>query len=315
MSRSFRVRGICASFALTVSLTAFGDSSGEAQGLTARAKANFPHSDIFVFDLAGDTRAVANGRNVTSRHGYDNQPYFTADSRSFLFARGDDFQIDVYEYFLESGELRQVTNTASLEFSPTPTPDNKALAFVSDHNGSVMLAQRSSPDQRTAVLALTNEPEATGYFAWNHNRDEMLYWSRYGYSMVLVNTATGSRRFVTGHSPPATPHQIPGTHNFSFVHRQANEEVWIKALDPVTLSVTPVIRVAGSNNNYAWAPDGSILMIQDDVLYRAIRDANPEWRPVAKLAEYGIANANRIAVSPDGRKLAIVGVDVGVDRE
>ena len=189
-----------------------------------RPKATFPETEIFVFDLdlAADENVVSNGINATSREGYDNQPYFTKDSKSFLYSRGDDYQTDVYEYFLESGESKQITDSTATEFSPTPTPDNTGISFVSDRNASVWLAKRESPNEPQWLIESSNNREPIGYYAWNHVNGDLLYWSQYGFSVTLINAEKGTYHFVSGHAVPSTPQLIPGTNNFSFVHRQTN---------------------------------------------------------------------------------------------
>jgi Tol biopolymer transport system component len=272
-----------------------------------RKKVDFPHTDIFLFDLDLNEVKLTNGKNVTNRLGYDNQPYFTADSQSFVFSRGDDYQTDVYEYFLASGEIKRVTNSSATEFSPTPVKNNSAIAFVSDRNGSIWIGQRNDVNQAKWLLESADNKEPVGYFAWNTKSDDVFYWSRYGFSMALENLRTNSYHFISGNTPPSTPHIIPNTDKFSFVHRQTNERVWIKELDPKTLAIRPLVMITGSNHNYTWAPDGSILMIQNDVLYRIYPEANQPWQQVAALGEFAIKKANRLDVSPDGNKLAIVG--------
>lgn len=48
-----------------------------------REKADFPETEIFLFDLnvANEGNALSNGRNVTNRRGYDNQPYYRTAGR------------------------------------------------------------------------------------------------------------------------------------------------------------------------------------------------------------------------------------------
>ena len=62
-------------------------------------------------------------------------------------------------------------------------------------------------------------------------------------------------------------------------------------------------------NGVAWAPDGSIVMMEGTVLHRWAPDAEG-WQKVADLGVQGLASATRVAVSPDGKKLAVVGVPV-----
>lgn len=293
--------------ALLFSAVKAADNAGDE-----RARAYFPHTDIFIFDLAlSEGKAtIADPENATDRQGYDNQPFFTPDSTSFVYSRGDDYQTDAYEYDLNTKQSTQLTASYGTEFSPTPIYDNSALLFVSDRNGSVWQGERANPNEPKWFLEASDNREPIGYFALNQKTNDLLYWSRYGFSMALVNQNDSSYHFVAGNTPPATPHVIPKTNLFSFVHRQMNEQVWIKSLDPKSKAITPLIAVNGSNYNYTWAPDQSILMIQDGVLYQAKPYIGETWSEVAILAEHGITNANRLAVSPNGKRLAVVGVEL-----
>lgn len=279
------------------------------QAKDARPKVSFPHTDIFLFELSQNNGSftVKNPKNATNRQGYDNQPFFTKDSQSFVFSRADDYQTDVYEYFLDTGDVRAITQSDATEFSPTPSPDNSKIAFVSDRNGGVWFGDRDSINTPKWTLKHSDNAEPIGYFAWDHDKGNFFYWSRYGFSMALVNTNTNDYHFVAGNTPPSTPHIIPGTDQFSFVHRQMNEQVWIKALDPNTKAIRPIVPVMGTNNNYTWSPDGQILMIQNNVLFRFDPRKSEQWDKVVELKDFNIVNANRLAVSPNGKYLAVVG--------
>ena len=291
-------------------LLASGYVIAEQAEVKQKPRVDFPHTDIFLFnlDLSNSENALSAGKNVTQRAGYDNQPYFTSDSTSFVYSRADDYQTDVYEYFLHSNQIKRLTDSAATEFSPTPSPDNSVIAFVSDRNGGIWAGERKNLDKPEWLFEAADNREPVGYFAWNHATEDLLYWSRYGFNMALVNRTTGDYHFVAGNTPPATPHIIPGTNKFSFVHRQTNGQVWIKELDPKSKAIRPLISVSGSNMNYTWTPDGSILMIQDNKLNFWKNGSNSGWSTIADLTTFGVSNANRLAVSPDGKRLAVVGV-------
>ncbi len=295
---------------ITISLTLllFNHSTGADEGDTP--KVNYPEAEIFLFDLdlALPQNALTNGKNVTQRAGYDNQPYFTKDSASFVYSRGDDYQTDVYEYFLFPGETKQLTNSAATEFSPTPFPDNESISFVSNRNASIWYGKREEIDEPQWAQRSNDNREPIGYYAWNHDTGDILFWSQYGFSVTLVHESSDDYHFVSGHAVPSTPHVIPGTNKFSFVHRQTNGQVWIKEFDPATKAIRPLISTVGSNANYGWAPDGSLLMIERDVLYRWRQGTGNEWQPIAELSQHGVKGSNRLAISPDGTKIAIVGL-------
>ena len=79
----------------------------------------FPEFDIFLFDYdaSNSESALSNGFNATERAGYDNQPFFTASSETFLYSRDDGTQTDIWEYDIASGAHRQITRTRSTELA------------------------------------------------------------------------------------------------------------------------------------------------------------------------------------------------------
>ena len=282
---------------------------GVAQGANGNAPLTF-EPDIFLFnyDPANPSDVLSSGINATDRPGYDNQPFFTKNSETFLYSREDDrAQTDIWEYDIASGEETQITATEKSEYSPTPSPDNQTISMVYERNNSIWQLNRNTPAAPSWSLKTAGVEEPVGFFALNYETDDILFWSRFGYSIALTNANEPSYHFVTGHAVPSTPHLIPGSNLFSFVHRQTNEEVWIKAFDPESKSIRPLTRVVGSNAYYAWAPDRSILQIEGTHLYRW-HEEDEGWKEVSDLSEHGIKSAHRIAVSPNGRKVAIVGI-------
>ncbi|WP_379547653.1 TolB family protein [Qipengyuania sp. DSG2-2] len=302
MPLSHSIHALCASLLLS------GAAHAQEAAEDAPSPA-FPETEIFLFDYdaEADANALSDGANVTSRAGYDNQPFFTKDSATFLYSRDDGTQTDIWEYDIARGTHTQITRTPESEFSPTPSPDNRTISMVFERNNSIWHLDRSTPDAPQWSLEAAGVTEPVGYFARNHATGDILFWSRYGFSVALTHADKPAYHFISGHAVPATPMVIPGTDMISFVHRQTNEEVWIKAFDPETRAIRPLTPIVGANANYTWSLDGAILQIEDGKLHRW-REGGDGWDEIADLAQHGIASAARIAVSPDGRRIAIVGL-------
>lgn len=286
------------------------------QETTVPPKLDLPECDIFLLDLSTEKGLckLANPRNVTKRTGYDNQPWFTSGGASFLFtANRKPDRTDVFEYFIGSKETKQVTDSPSQEYSPQIGADNKTVSFVTDGekaNQSVWSVDRDGKNE-TWLLKSQGEREPVGYYSWNRDTGYILFWSRYGYNMRLIHAEKKVSHYVTGNAPPSSPYVIPGTKCFSFVHRQGNGEVWIKELNPETLAIRPLTKVVGANHNYGWTPDGKVLVCEAGKLHQWSADSKKGWQVIADLEKLGIKGATRVAVSPTGKHLAIVGLPNG----
>lgn len=268
-----------------------------------------PDSEVHVFDLTikdGHYR-LKNGLNISNNIGYDNQPYFTDKSESMLFVSvRDDKQTDVFEYNLKSKQTVQLTNTAHSEYSPKTSNSNKNITFVSEGGNPYQTVW--SLDRTTGKSAwLLNSKEPVGYYATNSQNGDVLFWSRYGWSVQYLNLKRDEGRFVSGQAIPSSPQQIPDSENFSFVHRQTNGEVWIKAFDPKDFSITPIAPIIGSNYDYTWAPNGDILRVENNQLFVWPKlNKGYNWRTGQNLSKLFKGKISRLAVSKNGKYIALV---------
>jgi hypothetical protein len=286
-----------------------------AQAADERPNLDLPDCDIFLFDFSerNGNVTISKGVNITQRPGYDNQPFFKPNSESLVFSSSvAPDRTDIYEFVIESGETKQLTDSPEQqEYSPQISPDQKTLSFVTDgehSNQSIWKTQIGSGHEEW-LLASPGEREPVGYYSWRHRLGYILFWSRYGHSLRLVHEQEKTSHYITGDAPPSTPHLIPGSNKFSFLHRQGNGETWVKELDPITRAVRPLTKITGNNNNYGWTPERRILMIDGTKLHACFPEGKKEWAVVADLGEHGLKSATRLAVSHDGKKIAIVGLE------
>jgi len=267
----------------------------------------FPETEIYLYDLSCNQKLcnISHGKNISSNKGYDNQPYFTPNNQSFLFvSMRDGKQIDVYEYFLKSGETQQVTDTESMEYSPKTSPDNQTITFVRDGGNPDQTVWQMDRTSKKLSSAL-NSKEPVGYYHINHSTGDALFWSRYGWSVQYLNLKKDQGKFISGNAIPSTPKQIPNGSLFSFVHRQTNSEVWIKSFDPSDFSITPIAPIFGTNYDYAWAPNGDLFQVQENDLFRW-SSKNRSWQKQQSLRTEFKGKISRMAISPNGKKIALV---------
>lgn len=285
----------------------FLNSAGAAE--EEEIQTEIPDTEIYLYELISSDHGyrIENGKNISSNSGYDNQPFFTPGGETILFSSmRDGKQTDIYEYFIQSEKLKQVTATGHMEYSPKSSPDNLIITFVRDGENpdqTVWKMNRETGENSWAI----NSKEPVGYYHLNHENGDVLFWSRYGFSVQYLSLERDESRFVSGNAVPGTPKQIPASNMFSFVHRQMNGEMWIKSFNPETFAVTPVAPLTGTNAEYAWAPNGDIFRAEDNVLYlwKNNGEAN-QWTKIQDLSEMFQGKISRMAISPDGKKIALV---------
>jgi dipeptidyl aminopeptidase/acylaminoacyl peptidase len=278
-----------------------------APAASAAPTPGLPQTDIFLLDLAesGGEIRIGSAANLTDRAGYDNQPAFTPDGRGVLYTSiHDDGQADIYRYDIARRSTRRLTHTPESEYSPTPTPDGRGISVVRVEMDSTQRLWRFDRDGRNPRLVL-EAVRPVGYHAWGDEHTLALFVLGEPPTLQLADTRTG-RAEVVAVNIGRSLHRIPGRDAISFVHKEPDGDWWIRSLDLATRRIAPIARTLIEVEDYAWTPDGTLLLGQGSVLYRWNPDVE-EWWEVADLYAAGVRGITRLAVSPRGGRLAVVG--------
>jgi hypothetical protein len=263
-----------------------------------------PGTDIYVASLTHSRTALKIGApvNVTLRPGYDNQPCFTEDGRSFYYTSARGGQTDIYVYELASGSARQVTDTPESEYSPTPMPDRQHF--------SVVRVERDSTQRLWAftmkgvpVKPVLDSIKPVGYHAWLNADTVYVFVLGQPATLRQAEPARGTAAIVASDIGRSI-FRIPGQHAVSYVQRDSTGGV-IRALDPGTGASGDLVRLPAGTEFYAWTPDGDILSANGNRLLRW-RSGQPSWEIVAQFSEPGLQKISRLAVNPKGDRIALV---------
>ena len=286
-----------------------GDDVAEEQDATYTPTASaVPSTDIFVGTLELDARpAVVGLTNVTNRVGYDNQPFFTPDGAGILFTSGrSPEQTDIYRIDVASGRVLQVTDTPSSEYSPTVMPGGKSFSAIHEAEGGQHLWKFALDG--TDQGALFPDVRPVGYQAWGDQNTVGVFVlgdESSPHTLQLIDTGTGAATVIEENIGRSL-HKIPGAAAISFVHKLDEERNWwIKRLDLETAEISSLVETLPGEEDYAWTPKGTILMGAGSTLHEW--KPGGEWAVIAELAATGIDGITRIAVSPEGDRIALVG--------
>lgn len=270
-------------------------------------------SDIFVatLDTRGDSVRVGPPHNVTRRAGYDNQPSFTRDGGAIFYtSTRDDAQADIYRHVLATGRTTRVTQTApESEYSATEVPGGGALSVIRVERDSTQrlwrIALRGGRTGPETVLFPALKP--VGYHAWADATHLAMFVLGSPPVLVLGDLATGKSDTLMA-SIGRSLHRIPGGRHISFVSKAYENANWVMELDVDTRAMRPLARLPQGVEDHAWLPDGRLVAGSGSKLYVCDLSKRATWEEVADLAGAGVGGITRLAVSPNGRHIAIVGV-------
>ena len=272
-------------------------------------------TDIHLIALSMRDSAVVVGApvNITARPGYDNQPAFTPDGRSLLYTSiRADAQADIHRYDLATRATTRITTTTESEYSATVMPGARRISVIRVEADSTQRLWSFLLDGTDPQLVLA-DIKPVGYHAWASDSVLALFVLGSPATLQVASARTGSARTVA-RGIGRSIHRIPGTAAISFVEKQS-DSVWvIRRLDPATDAITTLVRTRPRAEDYAWAPDGSIYMADGNRLFRwkafpGSTGAVSEWKEVAAFADPALQRLSRLAVSPTGDWLAIVGAE------
>jgi dipeptidyl aminopeptidase/acylaminoacyl peptidase len=271
-----------------------------------------PATDIFLVPLTGGNGRVAAGaiRNLTARDGYDNQPSWSPDGRLIYFTSvRDDAQADIYRFDVASGGTTRVTTSApESEYSATVTPDGRAISVIRVERDSTQRLWRV-PLDGSAPSVILERVKPVGYHAWADSVTLALFVLGSPNTLQVADTRTGRADTVVT-SIGRSLHRVPGQRRVSFVHKVNRTEWWLVLLDPGTRAMERLVQMPAGVEDYAWTPDGRVVLGEKSVLKLFDPRARGGWETVADLASGGVSDLTRLAVSPRGDAIAIVGVPV-----
>jgi hypothetical protein len=275
-----------------------------------------PASDIYVVDVkknhdfktGADVLTFGAPKKITDFVGYNNQPFFMPDGKSILYTSNRNKQTDIYRYDIQTGKTTQVTNTPESEYSPTLMPDRKNISVVRVEADGKTQRLWKFPLDGGAPSLIIEDIKGVGYHVWIDDHTLVLFivgGSGKPNYLEIYDTRTHKSEFIV-ENPGRVMRPVPGHNQFSFVHKISNDHWEIKAFDLHSHTSASLIATVPGSEDYAWLPDGRLLMAKDSKLLVVTPLTGKGWTQADDFAVAGVAGISRIAVSPRGDRLAMV---------
>ncbi|MFK7829550.1 MAG: hypothetical protein AB8B57_07215 [Congregibacter sp.] len=259
-------------------------------------------TDVWLLELVqeeGALRAVK-PRNLTNRPGYDNQPFFTP-SGDLLYVQMEDEKTDLWRWSIDAERSTNITATPKQgEYSPTPIPESDGgISYIRSPDDTSGRLWRMPREGATPEIVFP-DIGPVGYHAW-FDTDHVALWLLQDPSVLqLVELSTQeTRTLATGVG--RTPQSVPNRRAVSFA--RANDAGTAVEVYDLDLDRTEMVALLSEGGEFhAWTPDGVLLSSAES---RVLAWRAGKWQTVADLAYLGL-RLSRLAVSPDGTRLALV---------
>ena len=264
------------------------------------------NTEIYVFDIAPayEGLEMLNMQNISNDSGYNNQPSFSSNE-TILFAGNNNGQTDIAEYNLTTKSKKWVNEkTEGGEYSPQKFPSNNDVAAVRlDKDGLQRFFNYNSEMGNSSELIKDLQ---VAYFAF-YNDQKVLSTVLNGDKMDLVMIDLPSKKADTlFYNAGRSLQKIPKTNSMSYslVNEAGNLDLYLLDMDSYESFFVTELPIG--IQDCVWINDTQILVGSGNKLYMYDTLGEPEWTRVASLEEFGIKNISRMAISPDGKKLALV---------
>jgi Tol biopolymer transport system component len=290
-----------------------GNSATPAVDSTAPAAQAAPSTDVYLFRFGQGGRR-GSVFNITNRRGYDNQPSWVSNDRLVYTMQQLDGQTDIAHIDFLTSRAGVLFSTRESEYSPTLTPDGKALSVVRVELDSTQRLWRL-PLQGGGPEVILPEVQPVGYFAWMDSTTLALFVLGSPNSLRIADTRTGTAT-AAATAIGRSLQRVPGKRRASFVQRAAGRWV-LRTVGPTpgangVFVVDSVAVLPDSAEYVVWKSERELYTAAGSRIFR-LRLPDVEWSVVADLADDGVRGISRLALSPDGLRLALVADDAVPD--
>ncbi len=270
-------------------------------------KAQLPNTDIWLFKLQTKKQvtSIKLGKSITNRNGYDNQPYFSKDSKKLYFVSiKEDKQADIYYYDLGSEKIIQLTKTLESEYSPTEILDKKSIACVTVLKDSSQVIQQLSYNKNNIVSKIVQviNTDSVGYFTFL-NTDTIIYYKlTQPHSLRYHCISTSEDKWLGYH--PIRGFKAINRHTLIYGLKDTAKVTFYK-YDFILHKSEKYCDYHSTNEDIIWHPEWGLLKSEGLKILRFDVIKN-EWQLLFDLSSYGLKKITRFNFDLKNNYLTVV---------
>jgi hypothetical protein len=266
--------------------------------------AQLPETDLWLFKIKTekDQFKLGEGKNITSRKGYDNQPFFSPDTKTILYVsiRGDN-QADVYSYDISKDVSTQLTKTKVSEYSPNYTPDQKAISCVvvePDSAQRLWLYHLDGSVKKCYNVGI----DSIGYYSWFSNDTLMYYKLTDPHSLRIQNNALGEDKWICDR-PARAFKRISGDR---FIYAIKDSALLQYRIYNTLLKKSELFAIhQSSSEDFNWHATLGLIKSEGAMILR-YDEKTKSWTVLFDLSNTGIKKITRFSIDPKVKYLVVV---------
>ena len=255
-----------------------------------------PSTDVYLLDLSTENNHPI---NISKNPGYDNQPSFW-DNDLLLYTRTRGQQTDIVRYNLNNEKLTWLTTTLQgSEYSPLRIDQSEAFSAIRLDTTGLQRLYRYSLNGPEKVLF---DPLKIGYHHWI-SAEELLCTVLVEDRMDLVLARENKSPKVIALKVGRSLHAIPNSQELSFIQLIDGKSV-LSSYSPAKQNIKALLTLPKGVQDVAWLPSGELIFGQGNSLYLwdpSTPTGIEQWKKIE-----GAHNISRLALSPNGKLLALV---------
>jgi len=269
-----------------------------------------PLTDIYLVPLGKKGKQWTFGvpKNITNRKGYDNQPYFSPSGNSLLYSSMHKGQTDIFRYQIAKQTRIQLTNTPESEYSPTRMGKTKFFSTVRvEKDNTQRLWKFPLKGGKPTLLSATTK--AVGYHFWLSSTQLLLFIVGKPHTLQKLDLQTQKTQLIL-RNPGRCFQKQKGRSAITFVHKVSKKKWLLKSWDTKTGQITTIAPTLNKSEDFIRFPNGTFWMAKGGKLYKMELQGNKKWNLIKDFSKYGMGSITRLAISPNGKWLALVGKSI-----
>ena len=263
-------------------------------------------SEIYLADVRMKEGNIYFGaaKNVTNSKGYDNQPYFLNDSMMLYTHIGDDLQADIYSYYLKSKKHINFTKTSISEYSARLTPSKDAVCVVEVEQDSTQRIWAYDLNGRNGKVLIPYF-DSVGYYAWLNDSCVAAFILTEPPSLQICSTKKTQVKTVAKNIGRCL--QVSSNELLYFTMLENDSVRWLCSMEP-NGKINKLIEFYKGVEDFVVSTQNIVFCAKGAMIYYSDQNYTLGWRLCGNFEAAGITHINRIALSPDNKKMALVDV-------